>query len=765
MMRRYLIVITVVILFSAYASGSDDITWSFEADQVEANNFAPIFESEKFNEGEIRLGYPMEESVHAYYLYDETTEDQIIDYSDNPVNKEHVSGSWPNQDREGVFGDRAYEFDIDTEERFSSEGHSARDPSDGITLAIWIKSPHTAREDEPGCSRHQSSGNEDREDNYHSIWLRCGDSQDSFAGNIVGAGDISSLDSRDGSPTAFPDNEWFLWVISYNPDTEEGELWQNEQRSDTKDWSDAEFPETVETIHHQRRDFERNWPGLYSAEIMYDEYKEPSELLTPLDDQGTLLSSSLSFSDDRDIDSLELTGLDYDLNGETVEVVVETDEGEQSDPITLDGGSSYDVAGLSEEADTFNLDISLETDDVASSPVVREVGLSGDAANEPPEIEGVVSPEDGEEAVGLDPDLEVDVYDPDGDDMTVTFYEGSPGSDELGSSQATNTENAILEAEDHNLGEEPGTEYEWSIEVDDGEETTESDAWSFTTVHEPEIVEDSAEPDGETVSTTPELSVEVEHEDDREMDVAFFVDGEGFVDEVVGFDGGEASVSVDDRLDADENYEWHVEVDDGEFEVSNEDSPWSFDTDSGEPVIETEFGDDVNVNPSEALLDVRPDHSHAGELDNVTLLDSNDNVVDYWEGAEAGEVLTLIWEDLDRNQEYEWTAEVEHAGETERTSVNSFTTFAVDINLVGEVEDAEAYNIYRREGVEGDAEFDYGDGDYEFLGSASELGNLRDATEGLEEGGDYCYVTTAENLAGESTESNEECVEDVSFDE
>jgi len=477
-------------------------------------------------------------------------------------------------------------------------------------------------------------------------------------------------------------------------------------------------------------------------------------------DSGSLLTNVKSFDEDIGVDSLEAS-IDVELNGGSGSMEV-LSEGDTSDQIDLeDGQNTYSVDGLSQNSDEFQLSFDLEAN---GNPEVSTASLSGDSANEPPEVDSVVNPVDGEAQVGLGPDLEVDVYDPDGEDMVVTFYQGSPGEEEIGSSSATNTDNAVLEAEDHNLGDESGTTYEWSIEVDDGEETIESDTWSFTTINEPEILDDSAEPDAGIVSTSPELSVNLEHEDDRDMDVAFFIDGE-FVDEVVNFEGGAASISVDDRLDAGQSYEWHIEVDDGEFEVGNDDSPWSFDTDSGEPEIETEFGDGVNVNPSQALLEVRPDHSHASELDNVTLLDSNDNVVDYWDqGANAGEVLTLIWNDLDRNQEYEWSAEVEHEGETERTSINSFTTFAVDINLVGEVEGAEGYNIYRREGIEGDAEFDYGNADYEFLGSVSELGNLRDATESLEEGKDYCYVTTAENLAGESIESNEECVEGVAFD-
>lgn len=112
-------------------------------------------------------------------------------------------------------------------------------------------------------------------------------------------------------------------------------------------------------------------------------------------------------------------------------------------------------------------------------------------------------PEDGAENVGLDTDLRVLVGHDGGEDMDVTFYDASDESpigsdDEVASGTYAVTSWHGLEAE---------TTYEWYVVADDGDETYESETWSFTTTaganFEVEIVspvQDSEYEKGETVT-------------------------------------------------------------------------------------------------------------------------------------------------------------------------------------------------------------------------------------------------------------------------
>jgi len=264
-------------------------------------------------------------------------------------------------------------------------------------------------------------------------------------------------------------------------------------------------------------------------------------------------------------------------------------------------------------------------------------------------------------------------------------------------------------------------------------------------------------------------SVDVNHEDDEEMDVYFYLEDGEFIGEDRVDGSGEASASYDGLLDADESYNWYVEVEDDEFQASNEDSPWSFETDTGETEINVlEDSEDINLNPfSRGILNVEIGHSHANTVDYVRLLDEEENIKYEAEDVDLEEDLgrlSLFWpeEEMSANQQYSWSAEVEHADETERTDLNVFTTLAVNIDLTGAVQETDLYNIYRREGLElEEADFDYGDGDYTFIGSTESLEGLFDVSESLADSGNYCYVVTAENFVDESSPSNEECIEGV----
>lgn len=109
-------------------------------------------------------------------------------------------------------------------------------------------------------------------------------------------------------------------------------------------------------------------------------------------------------------------------------------------------------------------------------------------ANNPPNKPINPSPEDGAEDVDINPTLSVDVTDPDGNVLTVYFYNASDdsliGTDENVNSGATASVDWV------NL--DYNTEYTWYAIANDSMYENKSDTWSFTTRtkdNEPPIVE------------------------------------------------------------------------------------------------------------------------------------------------------------------------------------------------------------------------------------------------------------------------------------
>jgi len=92
------------------------------------------------------------------------------------------------------------------------------------------------------------------------------------------------------------------------------------------------------------------------------------------------------------------------------------------------------------------------------------------------------TPSDGATNVSTSPTLEVDVSDPDGNSIDVTFYDASDDS-EIGTD--TNVSDGGTASVDW-TGRDNGTAYDWYAVADDGNDTTESATWSFTTNYVPD---------------------------------------------------------------------------------------------------------------------------------------------------------------------------------------------------------------------------------------------------------------------------------------
>ena len=100
--------------------------------------------------------------------------------------------------------------------------------------------------------------------------------------------------------------------------------------------------------------------------------------------------------------------------------------------------------------------------------------------NGPPEITNPV-PKNGATGVGINPTLKVDVFDPDGDPMNVTFYDASDDS-------VIGTDTNVPSGGTASVpwsGRSYLSDYSWYVKVNDSEFTIKSTTWKFTTQNEP----------------------------------------------------------------------------------------------------------------------------------------------------------------------------------------------------------------------------------------------------------------------------------------
>lgn len=98
--------------------------------------------------------------------------------------------------------------------------------------------------------------------------------------------------------------------------------------------------------------------------------------------------------------------------------------------------------------------------------------------NTPPDSPSLNNPSDGGSGFDNAVTLEVGVSDPDGDSMSVTFYDASDDS-QIGSTQTSVSDGGTASVTWDNL--DWGTEYSWYAVADDSSASTQSSTWSFTT--------------------------------------------------------------------------------------------------------------------------------------------------------------------------------------------------------------------------------------------------------------------------------------------
>jgi len=307
-----------------------------------------------------------------------------------------------------------------------------------------------------------------------------------------------------------------------------------------------------------------------------------------------------------------------------------------------------------------------------------------DSTNSPPIDPTNPSPDNNEDTVELEPELTIDVSDPDGDDMDVTFYDASDDSVIGADNGVLSGSTASVSTSDESIGSSQGEEYEWYVEADDGEETTQSDTWSFDTVHEPNEPE-SPSPNDEVldVPEDSDLEVDVSHPDDLDMDVTFRKDdGDGWstagTDTSVG-DGDTASINPD--LDLSEDYDWYAEA--SAEGLTTQSDTWSFETEHSFEVEDLRPEDDSESVAVDPVLEADVVHSSSEDEIEVVFYDGDGSELGT-DSVSDGETASLDTEGLDFGGEpgevYEWYVEaVDEQSSTEDivSETQSFTTLSL----------------------------------------------------------------------------------------
>jgi hypothetical protein len=302
--------------------------------------------------------------------------------------------------------------------------------------------------------------------------------------------------------------------------------------------------------------------------------------------------------------------------------------------------------------------------------------------NHPPDKPTNPSPGDGATGVNLNPVLNVDVYDQDGDNLDVEFYNASDDSLIGEVTGVTSGSTATLAWNDLSYA----TTYQWYTKVSDYEFENTSATWSFTTRNEninkpPNAPTNPSPQNGATgVSLNPTLSVYVSDPDADMLDVKFYND---FDDSLIGIDynvpSGGTAYFVWSGLSSDTTYDWYAAANDSEFQTYS--AVWSFTTTGGTPVnlppnaptnpIPFDGATGVGLNP---ILQVDVSDPNGGMLDVRFYNASDDSLIDIDSDVPSGGTASVQWIGLSYDTTYQWYAVANDTEFDSYSATFSFTT-------------------------------------------------------------------------------------------
>jgi len=199
--------------------------------------------------------------------------------------------------------------------------------------------------------------------------------------------------------------------------------------------------------------------------------------------------------------------------------------------------------------------------------------------NNPPNAPTNPSPSDGEIDVSINPTLSVNVSDPDGGTLDVSFYDASDNS-------LIGTDSGVASGEQASVSwdnRKYNTTYTWYVIVSDGTDSTQSAEWSFTTTSAPNNPPNTPTlvypADGSTISDdTPTLSAHYSDSDSGDTGITHYrisssslSDCVNNINVIAWGDSAETSTNDEDTswtpsssIGPDSTYYWCAQNDDGE---------------------------------------------------------------------------------------------------------------------------------------------------------------------------------------------------------
>ncbi|MFX1257417.1 MAG: DUF2341 domain-containing protein, partial [Promethearchaeota archaeon] len=282
-------------------------------------------------------------------------------------------------------------------------------------------------------------------------------------------------------------------------------------------------------------------------------------------------------------------------------------------------------------------------------------------------------PSDGATGVLTDLTLYVDVFDPDGDAMDISFYNAFNDS-LIGTAYGVSSGGTASVSW---LGLSGNTEYEWYAIADDGMCNTISSTWSFTTINTAPDAPTNPDPSDEAtgVSTNPTLYVDVFDPDGNTMDVSFYnADGDILIGTAYGISsGGTASMSWL-GLSGNTEYEWYAVASDGTD--STQSAMWTFTTGNAAPDAPTNPvpSDGATEMPTDLTLYVDVFDPDGDAMDISFYNADGDILIGTAYGISSGGTASVPWSGLSGNTEYEWYAVASDGTDSTQSATWSFTT-------------------------------------------------------------------------------------------
>jgi len=281
------------------------------------------------------------------------------------------------------------------------------------------------------------------------------------------------------------------------------------------------------------------------------------------------------------------------------------------------------------------------------------------------------TPNDGATGISYNPIISVDVFDNDGDLLTVTFHNAS--DDNLiyvdvvlwGTGTASVTWSGLSSA----------TSYSWYAISDDGLNTTQSATWSFTTNYVPNVPTNPTPNDGATdLDYSPTLSVDVSDDDGDDLTVSFYdASDDSKIDEDSVLGGsGTASITWS-GLSSATSYSWYAISDDGLNTTQS--TTWSFTTNNlpNVPTNPTPNDGASGISYSPTLsVDVFDDD---GDILTVTFHNaSDDSIIDTEIVLGGSGTASVTWSGLSSGMSYSWYAISDDGISVNQSATWSFTT-------------------------------------------------------------------------------------------